>query len=411
MKKKRYKGRILGLLIIAFIATNALLIYIDEDGYVERKSYVEQWSQAFTYDLFETLEKRAVFTTEESNPVYFDDQKGAFKEFLVSEGDNVTQGDDLYTYEVIDYEAQQNQLESEIDRLESEVEAIEDFIIELELYSPPVEESNSSNSFFDDEPDAPENAEVDFLQEQQIAEQEAELAQKEAMLAMVEDQLDQLEDDGQEITITSPYDGTVTDISETLEAPLLTLKSTNLQLEGTLDEEERKSVEVDMRVRGTVEEEDWEITGSLSSIHTFPDETGAYRSSRYPFEVALEPTEHPVLPGYHVDLEIIQAESLQTTSALSSVLVGEEDLYAWVMNEEGQLERREIETGLVENGVTEVVNGLGPGEWLADEPKDEFRQDATFITPIQWHDVYVKRMLDEGIGDYWTYSLLGLLAR
>ncbi|WP_039870437.1 hypothetical protein [Halobacillus sp. BAB-2008] len=123
MAKVNVKGRILGLLIVAFIVANALLIYFDEEEKVERKSYVHDWSQTVTEDLAETLETKGVFTSETTTPVYLDEELGSFQEFLVEEGDTVADGDDLYTYAVSDYYAQEAQLQGDIDRIEQEISA------------------------------------------------------------------------------------------------------------------------------------------------------------------------------------------------------------------------------------------------------------------------------------------------
>ncbi|MBA2176771.1 hypothetical protein H0266_17920 [Halobacillus locisalis] len=408
MKTKNYKGRVIGLLVIAFIATNAFLIFFDEEDRVERKSYVEKWSKSTTYNLFERLNVNGVFASEEANSVYFNDDIGSFQEFLVEEGQSVSDGDDLYTYEVVDYEKQEAQLESEIDRLEEEEDAIDDYIDELEDYDVPEPESDDDE---DDSSDPPSYVQTEYLVEERIAEQEAELAKVEAMLEMVEDQLDQLEDDGQEITVTSAYDGTVTHISESLEAPILTLKSTNLIVKGEFSEEERRLVEEDMAAQVFIEDLEVQTPGTLTSVHEFPEEVEVQRASRYPYEIELENADETLLPGYHADVDIITDSALEAVTVLDSVLVTEENLYAWVMTEEGVLERRTIETGIEENGLVQIIEGLEDGEWLADQPEDEFRRQATFITPINIRDLSVQKLFDSEMGNQPTYGLLGLLSR
>ncbi|MCA0972815.1 efflux RND transporter periplasmic adaptor subunit [Halobacillus litoralis] len=407
MKKKNYKGRVIGLLIIAFIALNSFLIFFDEEERVERKSYVETWSKSFTYDLFERLNVNGVFASDEENSVYFNESIGSFQEFLVEEGQSIDEGDDLYTYEVVDYSKQETQLQSEIDRLDEEIEAIEDYVDELEDFDIPDPESDDD----DDSSDPPSYVETEFQQEAAVAEQEAELEKKRAMLQMVEDQLDQLEDDGQEITVTSPYDGTVTQVSKSLEAPILTLKSTSLMVAGELSEDERQLVEQDMPAQVFIPELDVQAPGTLTNVSDFPEETDSQRLSRYPYEMTLENEAENVLPGYHADVDIITDSALGAVSVLENVLVTEENLYAWVMTVDGSLERRTVETGITEDGLVEVEQGLEEGEWLADEPKDEFRNGAPFITPIHLQDLPFQRIFEPELGNRKNYGLLGLLAR
>ncbi|WP_079477111.1 efflux RND transporter periplasmic adaptor subunit [Halobacillus salinus] len=405
MKTKNYAGRIIGLLIIALVATNSFLIFFDEEGRVEQKSYVEEWSKSTTYNLFERLNVNGVFASDDENEVYFDESIGSFQTFQVEEGQVVQEGDDLYTYQVTDYGTQEAELEGEIDRLEEEIDAIEDYLDELEDYDIPEPESD------DDSSDPPSYVETEYLQEADVAEQDAELEKKRAMLDMVQDQLDQLQDDGEEITVTSPYNGTVTDVSKDLQAPLLTLKASSLIVTGELNEEERQQVEQDMPSQVTVEDLELETSGTLTSIHDFPEQVEVQRSSRYPFEVTLEGEAENVLPGYHADVEIITDSAINAVTVLDNVLLTDEDLYAWVMNEQGVLERRAVETGIEEQGLVEVEEGLAEGEWLAAEPKDEFRHQAPFLTPIHLRDLSVKRLLDSELGDWKTYGLFGILSR
>ncbi|MBN9656166.1 efflux RND transporter periplasmic adaptor subunit [Halobacillus sp. GSS1] len=417
MKKINVKGRILGILIVAFVTTNAFLIFLDEGEQVDRKSYIKEWSKTITYDLFEKMDTKAVFASEESEPVYFNEDVGSFHEFLVEEGDTVSEGDDLYTYDVLNYYQEEARLQSEVSRLEEEINAIEGLIDEIESYrvpDPPDTGSNSSpfsNNSDTSDTTPPSYVETEYMKEEKIAEQESELAKQEAMLEMIEDQLDQLQDEGDRITVTSAFSGTVSEISKDLEAPLLTLESTNLVLKGTIPEQERKKIEEEMVVEIHVPEMEYETTGTLDSVDDYPEEVEVHRSSRYPFTVSLEDPSEELLAGYHADLKIITDEALGAVTAIEKALETEENLYAWVMNEEGILERRDIETGVEEQGLVEILSGLEDGEWLAVEPKDEFRNEAIFFTPLHTDDLRVRQMFKMERQSILTYGLLGILSR
>ncbi|UOQ44372.1 efflux RND transporter periplasmic adaptor subunit [Halobacillus salinarum] len=435
MKRTNYKGRIIGIAIVAFITANALLIYFDDNDEVDRKSYINQWSKSITYDLYNTLDTKGVLAADASNSVYFDKQTGAFQEFLIQEGDQVEEGDDLYTYEVSDYTQQQTELESRLDQLEEEKEAIQSYIDEVENIDIPESESSSaysgafgtspggefsstadSNSTTntnensnDSKQDA--TATAKFNKQEAVAEKELELSQKEAMISMVEEQLDELEETGQTITVKSPFTGTVTHISKDLSDPLLTLKSSNLLIEGKFDEKERKKVEQDMMADINIPDLELQLTGTLASVRDFPNKTEVYGSSLYPFTVTLDEQNKDLLPGYHADVEVITAQAEDAVTAMEDVLITKKNLYAWVMNDEGVLERRTIETGIKENGLVEIKKGLKPGEWLAYTPKDEFRRQAGFITPIKMRELYVQELFDIDTKTIKTYGLLGLFAR
>ncbi|MGP4076077.1 efflux RND transporter periplasmic adaptor subunit [Halobacillus sp. K22] len=432
MKNKKYSKRIIGFLMIAFVTANALLIYYDDEGQVERKSYIKEWSQSTTSDLQNSLHSEGVFAATETTPVYFNQDAGAFHEFVAKEGQTVEEGDDLYSYEVEDYASQETQLENKQTRLEQEITALENYIQEFESYTVPEPENELSepglngpntenNTNFG--PDSPASsdtsnpdteasyAETEFLKKEKIAEQETVLAQKEAMAAMVESQLSQLRENGQLITVSSPFSGTVTDTSNDLDEPILTLASTELNLQGDLKEEYRPDVEQEMPVAIYVPELNVELDGSLSTIQDHPKEVEVNESSRYPYEVTMDEVDEKILPGYHAEVEIITKQADGVVTTLEDGLIKEKKSYVWTMNEDGKIDRHEVETGLKENKLIEIQKGLEAGEWVAYQPKDEFRRESTFFTPLKLQDLKVSQVLESDQDSIVNYGLLGLLAR
>src|SRR5699024_8692560 len=88
----------------------------------------------------------------------------------------------------------------------------------------------------------------EVIKKQYITEKEKELAQKEAEQTSVETQLSELTATGQTVTVESPYDGVVTNISETLEDPLITVQSAELVVKGELKEQDHSKVEPEQTV-------------------------------------------------------------------------------------------------------------------------------------------------------------------
>ncbi|MFG6150435.1 efflux RND transporter periplasmic adaptor subunit [Halobacillus sp. B23F22_1] len=399
---RKKKGIAIGVFL--FILCNCLLLYFDKNHLIERKSFVREWSGTFTADVVESLNVRGIFTSEEDTPVYFDENTGAFQEFFVEVGDEISEGDELYAYEVLHYENQVNDLELEAAKIEEEIAAVDTYITTLENYniddSP--EESfggfdspfsnNENNEDEEDLEDTSEEstAEAELLQEEAIRDKEKERAQKEAELAMVNDQLDQLTTTGQTITVRSTFDGVVRDRSADLSSPLLTIASTQLIVEGEVNEEDRKQLEEGMRTELSITDiEDEEVTleGTLESLDTFSKETDVQKASKYPFEISLSEQNEALRPGYHTDIKVITDEASETIAAFDEVLITEEHLYAWEMNNQGLLEKKEIETGLEKDGVVEVQSGLENQVKLAHEPKERFRNLTPIVTPIDYHHV------------------------
>ncbi|MCP3029260.1 efflux RND transporter periplasmic adaptor subunit [Halobacillus sp. A5] len=418
--------------VFLFIVCNSLLLYFDKEKAVERKSFVHNWSGTFTDDVVESIDVRGVFASNEDAPVYFDDNTGAFQEFFVEVGDEVSEGDELYAYEVLDFENQVSDLELEAAKIEEEITAIDTYLTELESYT--IEEG-SDDSFegfdspfpsdeSDEDEDSEENgedndneestAEAELIQEEAINDKEKERAQKEAELAMVNDQLDQLTTTGQTITVRSTFEGVVRDLSEDLSTPILTLSSTELVVEGEVNEEDRKLIEEEMRTEVTVEDiEDGEVTlpGAIAELDTFSKETDVQKASRYPFEITLTEENEEIRPGYHTDVEVITDEAADAVAAYEDVLITGEHLYAWEMTAAGVLERKEIETGLEEEGVVEITDGLENQVKLADEPEGQFRTLTPFITPIDLSHVKEDELFDGSKAIMKENFLLGIFNR
>ncbi|MFC7063664.1 HlyD family efflux transporter periplasmic adaptor subunit [Halobacillus seohaensis] len=418
------KNRWIGLGVFLFLACNFFLIYFDSDHNVEQKSYVNEWSGTFSSDIEESLSVRGVFSTEEVTPVYFDEQSGSFQEFFVDVGDQVNNGDELYSYEVLNYQSQEAELERESTKLQEEIDAIDTYLLALENYT--IDDSQNNNTFGfnnpfsnDDSQDEVEGfidnnqdpAEAELIKEEAIADKEKERTQKEAKLAMVEDQLDQLTSTGQTITVTSTFDGVVTDRSEDLNSPLLTLSSSELLVEGKLREKERKMVEEDMKAEITIQDlDDLELQGSMEEIDSFPEDVNVHSSSQYPYEITLTENDEQIRAGYHADVNIITDEVSGALAAFEKVLVTEKNLFAWKMTDQGILEKSLIETGLEEAGIVEISSGLEGQVKLASLPRDQFRDGTPFITPIDLRNLKIDDLFQGSLPMKETI-LLGLFNR
>ncbi|MCP3029758.1 efflux RND transporter periplasmic adaptor subunit [Halobacillus sp. A1] len=416
----------IGISVFIFVAANSLLLYFDSQQKVERKSFVSEWSGTFVSDLEETIELRGVFSSADASPVYFDEQTGAFQEFSVKVGDEVNEGDELYSYEVVDYEAQSTELEQTAAKIQSEIDAIDTYVSELENYT--IEEESSNDTSFnpfgelEEEEDleneleetAEENstAEAELLKEEAIAAQEKERSQKEAELTMVEDQLDELTTTGQTITVTSAIDGFVTERSENLQSPLLTLSSAELKLEGEVNEEDHKVIEEDMEARIRTDGlDEVELTGTIDQLSSVSEHTHVDKVSQYPFEIALTDIDDEVKTGYHADVEVITDQSLEAVTAFEESLVTDKNLYAWEMTNEGILRKRTLETGLQEDDKVEIIDGLDYPAQLAKERKDQFQDGTIFITPIDSQNLKYKEIFQNFSAQMKEKILLGLLNR
>ncbi|WP_235793041.1 efflux RND transporter periplasmic adaptor subunit [Virgibacillus salidurans] len=431
------RRRLIQAAVVLFIGINFLLVYVDDDGNVERKSYIKNWSQVFEADVAERLHKPGVLASVSEDHVYFDENLGSFQEFLVEEGTEVNAGDDLYTYQVHDYVEAEADLMNEVEVLNGEIAAIEAAISEMELYQIPDQGGGSSTQQpppmpFDFEEEMPEEDEIteipgddemmetmepetpveaELMKEQYIIEKEKELAQKTAELTSVESQLTELTSNGDTITVESPFQGKIKTVQETLDDPLITIESTALHAEGELTEQERTQIEQGQTVEVTLTEEDTLIEGEVAGVSDSPKAVEVEEESVYPFHVSLNETGEEgeleeLLPGYHANLNITLDESLGAAVLFEDLVFTDA---VWKMNAEGKLVEQGIETGILMNNMQEITEGAEVGEFVAEEPAGQFRRRAVFITPLKVQEVPWTNVFNY---ENWNRALIsGLLSR
>ncbi|WP_188456408.1 efflux RND transporter periplasmic adaptor subunit [Virgibacillus oceani] len=394
------RRRIIISCIALFVAVNIALVVFDKDGKVDRKSYVKDWSETVTTDMYVKMNKDGVLSSVKENNVYFDKELGTFQEFLVEEGTQVNAGDELFTYRANNYYETKLALKSEEEKVSGEIAAIEMAISTMSAFQVPQINLHIND---DDGKQIGEttlpSVESEYMKKQYLAEKEKELAQKTAQLKSIQSQLTELDASGELITVESAYAGKVSMLSQALNDPIITIQDAQLHAIGELTEQERLQVEQGMAAEVTIKEGQTAISGSINEVSELPKEEVAINgTSVYSFSAVFSEdaeTEN-LLPGFHTTIAITTNESLDATAAVEEALFGN---YLWKMTEDGRLHKQEIETGIHMNNRTEITKGADPGEWVAEASDNQFRSEAIFITPlklgkIHWSSIF--RSKDKG---------------
>lgn len=416
MKKNLTRNLIL-LLAIVFIAVNILLILLDKEDRIARVSYINDWSEVFKYDLFKKTNTTGIVSPVGENNVYFDEEQGIFQQFLVEEGDTINENDPLFEYKIENFTARENSLEQQVERLKTQITALEDTIAGIKAYQPPptVGQTFDQENEIDEAPvEAPvpqPNPAIEFSKEQYVLEQEKLLAQKNAELQSVETQLSSLTESGDTVVVTSPYQGKVSTLAHDLTNPVITLKTNELRIEGKLTEKERPEIEEGMETQIKFHNQDVELTGAVSKIEDAPKNLHLNSSSEYPFYIELKDADENLLPGYHAELAITTEQKLQAPTVFEELLYGEVDNYLWIMNKHGRLVKKDVETGIEENGLQGIKKGVTAGEWIAEEPRPQFRDGSLFVTPIKADLMHWNELLSVDPGLIKQNLLRGLLHR
>lgn len=313
------------------------------------------------------------------------------KELLVKEGDDVKEGDPLFSYDTEELQLNLDKQRLELEQLKASIESYKAQIKTLE------KERNSVTG----------TAKLQYtveIQSTQVSQKEAELK-----LKTKETEVTKAEELLENSTVTSPITGRVQNISESgtdrygEPVPYITIqKSGSYRVKGTLGELQRGGIREGDRVKilsrtdesaawgGTVALVDYENPSQGSDMDMYygmaTDEMTA--SSKYPFYVNLDDTEGLIL-GQHVYIELetedTQAEGVGISSAF---ICYEEDGSTYVWAEKGKrLEKRSVTLGEYDPmmDVQYITEGLSAEDYIAF-PDPELCQEGVSTThdqPVQ----------------------------
>ena len=309
------------------------------------------------------------------------DSDKAVKELFVKEGDDVKEGQELFSYDTEELELNLDKKNLELEQLKASIEAYKAQIKQLEQERASVSGSERMRYTLE-------------IQSTQVDLKEAELKIKSHEKA-VEDAAALLENS----TIVSPIDGRVQNINETgmnnmgEPAAYITIQQIgSYRIKGVLGELQRGGIMEGDRVTmvsrtdetktwsGTVTLVDYENPSQGSDMDRYygmaADEMTA--ASKYPFYVELDSTEGLML-GQHLYIKLAAEEGQPQGIPVGSAFVCyEEDgsAYVWAENK-GKLEKRPVILGEY-NPMTdaqEILSGISAEDYIAF-PDEQCREGA-----------------------------------
>lgn len=292
-------------------------------------------------------------------------------ELLVREGDDVAQGQELFSYDTDELQLTLDKQRLELQQLEAMVENYTQQIATLER-----ERANTSGS--------------DQLQYTvQIQTMQVDLKEAELNIAAKQTEIQKSENILENAVVVSPVAGHVQTINESgtdsygnPTAYITIQQAGSYRVKGTLGELQMGGIMEGSRIRilsrtdetkawyGTVTLVDYEnaTQGNDYSMYYGTSSDAMTASSRYPFYVALDSTEGLML-GQHVYLEVDTGEEETAGLQLGTAFICfEEDGSAYVWAEKsGKLEKREVTLGDY-NMMTDcyaVLDGLTENDYIA----------------------------------------------
>ena len=300
------------------------------------------------------------------------DGEKSISELLVKEGQDVTEGQELFSYDM-----EQLQLTLDKQRLEKE-----QLIATIENYQSQIKDLEKA------EKKAYGNNKLQYTV--QIQSMQVDLKEAELNLQAKEKEVEKSENVMQNATVTSPVTGRVTSISENgtdnygSPLPYITIQQAgSFRIKGILNELQRGGIAEGSRMKivsrtdpntfwlGTVTLVDYESPSQegQNNMYMGGNVDSMASSSKYPFYVELD-TSDGLLLGQHVYLEVDTGEEEESNyPAISSAFICyNEDgtAYVWAENT-GKLEKRPVTVGEYDfmTDTVEILDGLTETDYIA----------------------------------------------
>ena len=314
------------------------------------------------------------------------DSDKTIKELLVKAGDDVTEGQILFSYDTDQLQLALDKQRLELEQLQATIENYKDQIADLEKQRNRVKEADKLQYTVQ-------------IQSLQVDLKEAELNQK-----TKEQDIAQSENVLQNAEVVSPVNGRVQAINENgmdnygnPMAYITIQQSGSYRIKGTLGELQRGGIMEGTRMRvvsrtdentywlGTVSLVDYEnpSQGNGNDYYYGGVSDEMTSSSKYPFYIELDNTDGLIL-GQHVYLEVELEGEEEMGLAISLAFICYDDngqAYVWAENGRGKLEKRIVTLGSMNDmmGTANVVDGLSETDYIAF-PDYELCQEGTPTT-------------------------------
>lgn len=343
-----------------------------------------------------------VIESQKSLDVKYDTSK-TIKEILVKEGDEVSEGTDLFTYDVEAMELDLEQGQLEIEKFDNDIDSMKKQITQLEN-----DKKNASN---DDK----------FSYSTQIQALKTDISKAEYDKKVKNAELEKLKNSINNSTVKSEMAGTVKKINslnaggsssdnmyeENTDADVVMtiIASGDFRVKGTINEQNMMAVSTDMPViirsraddtvswNGTITEIGSEPVQNNSGIMYSGDSDEMTTSSKYPFYVSLDSNEGLML-GQHVIIEPDYGQSgMEEKSGIwiyEDYIVTDKDgkTFVWAAGKKDKLEKKYVEIGEKDEnyGDCQIVSGLTDKDNIA-YPAEDYKEgmntttDPNEITP------------------------------
>lgn len=384
---------IVGILIIAstgtYLYANAGTKQVSKDNGVMNIS-VQKVSEQ---ELVESILVTGKIVPESEQKVYLEPEKGEIIEFKVTENQAVKAGDPLVVYDSSKIESELKKAVREKELLQSrgktEQSQIADFTKRLAEAKKKLETQGTSTG-----EGAPEGLltqeDINQLSNEKV-QQEMQYENTKTEITSAEDRIKEFNAQKNQMTVVSKMDGIIVKVNQNpvnteagaTEPVIHIISSQPYKVIGSMSEFDTVKIKEGQPViiRPKVfKDREWK--GTVESVSQFPNADGgggegfqggggAGNVTMYPFKVVITDDTSELRQGFHVSLEIKAGDAAKKIAIPHPALIDEAGIKVVYILKDGKLERREVQTGVMNDAFIQVTSGVSPGELAVLTPTEE----------------------------------------
>ncbi|MCI5484330.1 MAG: efflux RND transporter periplasmic adaptor subunit [Clostridiales bacterium] len=375
----------------AVLLTICLLLGLTSCAVKEKQVFVQKVSDLSQMGGLAPSDKFSGIVVSESVTEIQRDSDKVVENLYVREGDDVTEGQKLFSY---DTEQLQLTLEKQKLELEQLASSIENYGLQIAQLEKDRDRAYSADK---------------LKYTLQIQTNQIDLKEAELKLKTKQSEIQKSEHLLANALVTSPVTGRITSISEegtdqygNPKAYISIQQTGSYRVKGQINEMQRGAIMEGDRVRmesrlnpeevwmGTVTLVDYEnpVQGNNNGYYVSSGSDEMSASSRYPFYVELDSMEGLIL-GQHLYLSVAgeQSSSLEGVTLSGAFLCYDEDgsCFVWADDGQGKLEKRGVELGNYDPmaDAYEILSGLSDSDYVAFPDEEVCLQGAPTIRQSQ----------------------------
>ncbi|MFB3169351.1 efflux RND transporter periplasmic adaptor subunit [Neobacillus sp. 179-C4.2 HS] len=342
-------------------------------------------------ELVESILVTGKIVPESEQKVFLELEKGEISEFKVAENQAVKAGDPLLIYDSSKIDSELNRAVREKELLQSRGKTEQSQISDLakRLAETKKKMETQGPSAEGQTEGIPTQEDVNQLANEKV-QQEMQYESTKSEITSAEDRIKELNAQKNEMTIVSKMDGIIVKVNQNVanteagaaEPVIHIISSQPYKVIGSMSEFDTVKIKEGQPViiRPKVFK-DREWNGVVESVSQFPNADGggegfeggggAGNVTMYPFKVVITDDTSELRQGFHVSLEIKAGDSTKKIAIPHPALMDEAGTKIVYVLKDEKLERRKVQTGVMNDAFIEITSGVTPGELVVLTPTGE----------------------------------------